>query len=527
MIIRRIAAPSDAVLAAATARPIATGFADPIDPRVDGSAVTWTSGADVVDRVERVASILPDGDGCRLEIRSRYRLRIPYFRWFFAPLVRGSVRASLERMADVISARAEGRAEPPAPRRPFWTPRDRMSAETTSSVAAICAVLLVAGFGSALFTQTLDFVATSFDATDANLGVALALTRLGTFVGLAGGILADRRGRRRILLASIVGVCIATTATALAPNLATFTALQVLVRGFVQVASIVGFVAITEEAPEGSRAFLLAVAGMATGAGFAVGAGLLPLADLGTEMWRVLFGAGALGLLLVPGIARTLPETGRFTSLSDRATHARSSELVDSLYGGRFAIVAAMVFLLGFFGSPSLQFTNRYLSDVHGFSAGGILLLRSLTQGAPALLAILIGGHLAESHGRKTVASRATLVLALGTAAFFLLGGPALWTAMLLATVAGALSGPSMTAFTTELFPTEVRGRAGSALLIASVSGAVAGLLLVGYLADPLGDVGRAIAVTCLAPVLVALFLIPRLPEARGRALDEVSPPEV
>jgi hypothetical protein len=33
--------------------------------------------------------------------------------------------------------------------------------------------------------------------------------------------------------------------------------------------------------------------------------------------------------------------------------------------------------------------------------------------------------------------------------------------------------------------------------------------------------------VTCLAPIIVALYLIPRLPEARGRALDEISPPEV
>jgi hypothetical protein len=64
-------------------------------------------------------------------------------------------------------------------------------------------------------------------------------------------------------------------------------------------------------------------------------------------------------------------------------------------------------------------------------------------------------------------------------------------------------------------------------LLGASVLGAVGGLLLVGYLADPLGDVGKAVAVTCIAPVVVAVLLIPRLPEGGGRALDELSPPEV
>jgi MFS family permease len=197
------------------------------------------------------------------------------------------------------------------------------------------------------------------------------------------------------------------------------------------------------------------------------------------------------------------------------------------LYGGRFAVVGTLVFLLGFFGVPSLQFTNRYLQDERGFSGIGIFWLRAITQAFPSLLAIIAGGHLAESRGRKTIAARATFFLALATAAFFLWGGPVLWIAMLVATVAGAMSGPSLTAFNTELFPTEVRGRAGAALLVAGVVGAVTGLLFVGYLSDPLGGVGNAIAVTCVVPLAVSLFLIRRLPEGRGRALDDLSPPEV
>ena len=98
---------------------------------------------------------------------------------------------------------------------------------------------------------------------------------------------------------------------------------------------------------------------------------------------------------------------------------------------------------------------------------------------------------------------------------------------MFVGTVAGAMSGPALTAFNTELFPTEVRGRAAGALLGAGVAGSAMGLLLVGYLSDPLGGVGKAIAVTCVVPLIVAAFVIPKLPEGRGRALDELSPPEV
>jgi DHA1 family bicyclomycin/chloramphenicol resistance-like MFS transporter len=527
MITRRIAAPAERVLDAASS-PIPTGFADPVQPSRTDNGMRWTSEPDVIEDLERIAEVHDAGESeSELTLRWSYRVGMPYFGWFFAPLIHRAVRASLVHMGEVLEARALGREDPPAPRRPVWLPRDRTTRAQAGSIATICAALVVAGFGGSLFTQALPFLARSFHASDADLGVALSVTRVGTLVGLVGSALADRRGRRRILLASVVGVCVASALSALTPDLVSFAALQVIVRGFVQLATIVGYIAVTEESPEGSRAFLLAFAGMSFGAGFAIGAALVPIGDIAAGAWRIMFAVAALGLLLVPGFARRMTETKRYAAMSARAAAARGRELVDQIYGRRFSVVAGLAFLLGFFGSPSLQFTNQYLSDVRGYSGVGITLLRAVTQALPGLVAIVIGGKLAESSGRKPVAVRATLLLAGATVGFFLLGGPALWMMMLVGTVAGALGGPAMTTFTTELFPTEVRGRAGAALLGASVAGAVAGLLLVGYLADPLGDVGKAVAVTCVAPVIVALFLVPRLPEGGGRALDELSPPEV
>ena len=527
MFTTRIAAPPERVLAAA-AEPITTAFADPVLEEIGDGRIVWSSGSDLVERVERVAEVTPDGSGgTQVVLRARYELRLPYFGWLYRPFVRSAVRGSLARIAAVLETRALGRAEPPPPRRPMWLTRDPVEPKRAATIASIAVVLVVAGYGGGLFTQTLDFIAKSFDASDADLGLALAVTRAGTLIGLVGGVMADRRGRRRILLASMIAVCGATAVSALAPGLVVFTLCQVLVRGSVQLAAVVGYIAVTEEAPEGSRAYLLAIAGMASGAGFAIGAGLLPIADLAEWAWRGLFAIAGLGLLAVPRLARRLVETERYAAISDRAGRARARELFDPMYGGRFVVVAAVVFLLGFFGVPSLQFTNRYLQDERGYSGIGIFILRGITQSFPALAGIILGGRLAESHGRKPVAAAATLFLALATAAFFLSSGASLWLAMLVATVAGAMSGPAMTAFNTELFPTEVRGRAGAGLLAAGVAGAVSGLLFVGYLSEPLGGVGKAIAVTCVVPIVAALFLIPRLPEGRGRALDELSPPEV
>jgi hypothetical protein len=55
----------------------------------------------------------------------------------------------------------------------------------------------------------------------------------------------------------------------------------------------------------------------------------------------------------------------------------------------------------------------------------------------------------------------------------------------------------------------------------------VVGLVLAGQLSDPLGGLGYAIALCGIAPIIAAIFLVPRLPESGGQKLDDVSPSEV
>jgi hypothetical protein len=235
MLTTRIAAPPERVLAAAGA-PIATGFAEPTRARVEDGVVRWSSEADLVDGVERIAELAPDGDGTRVTMRAEVDLRLPYFSWLFRPFVRAALRKTLQHMAAVLEARALGRPEPAPLSRPVWITREVIEPRRAATIASVAVILVIAGYGGGIFTNTVDFVAKSFHASDADLGVALAITRVGTFIGLIGSAMADRRGRRRILLASMIGVCGASTLSALAPDVVTFTMLQVIVRGCVQLA---------------------------------------------------------------------------------------------------------------------------------------------------------------------------------------------------------------------------------------------------------------------------------------------------
>jgi MFS family permease len=299
-----------------------------------------------------------------------------------------------------------------------------------------------------------------------------------------------------------------------------------LMRGFANTALIVAGIATIEEAPDGARAYSLALLGLAGGFGYAFGVGLLPLADLGQEAWRISFALSAVTAVLLPSFARQLAETQRYAGLAARdAKRGRVAEVFDPSYGGRFGVLVITSFLFSIFSAPSSQFTNRYLADSRGFSGFDITMFRAITQGLPGVLGIVIGGRLAETRGRRPVAAIALFV---GTAAqmvFFLYGSALLWLSSATAIVFGGIAAPALGAFNGEMFPTEIRGTANAFLLVAGVAGSAAGLVLSGSLSDRIG-LGEALALTGIASLLASLLVL-RLPETAARPLDEVSPSEV
>lgn len=474
------------------------------------------------------ASLAVTASGTRLSLSCTYGAAVPYFEWAFAGPVRRSVRSTLAHRCRTVEAAATGADPPPPAKRPWWSPPDPFHSDQIRVIATLSVLLAIIEYGGALLTQTVDYVATTYDASNAQLGVVTAVTRVGTLIALVGGVLADRVGRRRLLLWSLGVASVATALTALAPNLLTFGALQLIVRGVVNLAFAVAFIAAVEEAPEGSRTYTVAIVGIASGLGFVAGVCLLPLADLAPDAWRLLYGLGIVGLPFLPSISRQLTETRRFEALvARRAPRGRMREVVDRRYGARFALLCLTGLLVNIFFAPQSQFTNRYLGDERGFSGLDILVLRAVTQAVPAFAAAYIGGRLAETWGRRPTTRRGLIVAALAFAAFFSFGGPLLWVTLALATAAESLAGPALSAFGAEMFPTEVRGTANAGLLLTGVVGSALGLLTVGYLAEPLGSVGTAMTLTSIAPLFVAFFLIRRLPEAKGRLLDDVSPSEV
>jgi MFS family permease len=495
---------------------------DPADPAVLVVAVRFPTGDPTPVRLR----VETRGTGAQVELETDPMPRVPYFWWFVGPILRSAGRRARSWVERSLRAADAGQPLPSPPKRPSLAPPTGFSPQQAMLLATVCAITAGATYGSSLLSQNVDYVGRSFGASDRALGTALAISRAGVLIALVASALADRRGRRLLMLVSFAGVCVANGVAALAPNLAVFTIGQTLMRGFANSALIVAGIAAIEEAPERARAYSLALLSLAGGFGYAFGVVLLPLADVGPNAWRISFAVSAATALLLPSLARNLVETRRYAGLAARdAKRGRVGEVLDPSYGGRFGVLVLTSFLFSIFTAPSAQFTNRYLADSRGFSGLDITIFRGITQGFPGVAGVAIGGRLAETRGRRPVA---TAALFAGTAAqmlFFLYGSAVLWMTSAMAILLGGIATPALGAFNGEMFPTEIRGTANAFLLVAGVAGSAVGLLVAGYLSDRIG-LGPVLALTGI-PSLVAAVMVLRLPETAARSLDDVSPSEV
>ncbi len=503
-------APADRVLT--TARSL---FSDPVPTPIGTAPVEF----------EAVEST---GSTTVLALELQTELALPFFRWFMIWPVSRGLRRSLGHQADRLRAELTGGEPPLPPRRSPLLPPVPFTAEAAALVATVAAIAALANFGGALFGQNADSVTDAFGEGNRELGIALAVSRVGVLVSLVATALADRHGRRRIMLTCFAGVCVANAVSALAPGFAIFTAAQLFTRAFVSATLVVAAIAVIEEAPDGARAWSLAMLALAGGAGFAIAVVLLPLSDIGTQGWRAAFGLSALAILVRPRLGRALDETRRYRALAARkVARGRLGELFARTYGWRFVLVALAAFLTNLFSAPSAQLTNRFLTDEHGFSNLTIAAFRAVTTGVPGFLGIVIAGWLAETRGRRPVGIIALAGASALQMAFFLGSGATLWITSTLAIVAAACAGLALGAFGTELFPTEVRGTSNALLLVCGVAGSATGLLLATNLDTVVGGLGPAIALCGIAPVIAAFLVLPWLPEPAHHPLDEVSPSEV
>jgi MFS family permease len=439
-----------------------------------------------------------EGDRVRVVERTEFKVDAPFWRY----LVEIPLRRALRRWP-----RVEGW--------PWWHPPDRFDRRAARVLALLCSIALVGGYLGTLITQSITFAAHEFGADRTQQGAVLAATRVGVLVAVVLGAVADRRGRRRVLGLAAAAGCLVTLTGTLAPNLAWLGVSQTVARGFAGALLLLVGIVSAEEMPRNSRAWAFGYITMTAALGAGMCVWLLPLADLSTGSWRIMYVAPLLGLPLAAWVVRRLPETQRFT------TEHVAAEM--SGHGRRFWLLAAAGFLLAVFAAPSTQFLNEYLRDERGYSAADIAIFVLVTS-TPGGIGILVGGRLADVRGRRLVGAIGILGGTIAVVIRFGTAGTVMWLTSILGVMVANLVVPALGVYRPELFPTSLRGRASAMLELIALAGSGAGLLLVGYLSDRWGDFVRPMALLAIAPLIVIVLVLTLFPETAHRSLEEINP---
>jgi MFS family permease len=411
----------------------------------------------------------------------------------------------------------------------------RLHGWSDRAVLGVGLVAVAAGFGQFGLTATLGDVARHFGhvvngssitnqagLSGTQLGLGLAVIRLASLGGLPLAGLADRVGRRRVILVACgLGLAV-TAASAASPGYWWFVVVFALGRPLLSAAYAVAGVAAAEQTGSQQRASAVAL----VAAGYAAGAGATAVlygAAGGTLGYR-----GILALALVPVIG--LPFAARWVSEPDR--YVRSAQVAERrwpvlgavarAYRARLALVIALAFSLGVISGPANTFVFLYAQNVKHFP-GYTEVVMVLGAGILGLGGLLAGVRLADRIGRRPTAMGAMICIGASGIACYSGSGVALVIGYLVGIAAGGVIAPAAGAFVNELFPTSIRASVAGWNIAGSVLGAVVGLVVFGAVADVGNRFAPAALVTFL-PAMALSGLVWFLPETRGQDIDHLRP---
>ncbi len=427
-----------------------------------------------------------------------YRLSIPWFGWLFEWPMRRAIR----------NRRAIGSGSP------WWAPPDRLSERQVRTLALLAVASSSAAFANTLFTQTANFAADSFGISNAGQSVGGAIVRLGVVIALPFAVMADRVGRRRtiVLLAWLTPLLCALGA--LAPNFGLLVASQTVARPLGIALALLAAVAAAEDMPRNSRAYAVSVLAMSAGLGAGIAVGALKLADVGNEGWRFVYLLSLIWLPVAVSLTRNLTETRRFEM---------AHPIAPAMNRRRLALIAGVALSANLFVAPASFFQNRYLDDIRGYSGGGIALF-TLATGTPASLGLIVGGHLADSIGRRRLIAVCTPISTVCIVGAFFVGGPAMWALSVGGGFTAAMAYPAFAVYRAELFPTGNRGTAnGLVTATALLSGSV-GILIVGHLRDRGASFGILMATMGIGQLVATYIAVRHYPETAHLELEQLNP---
>ncbi len=426
------------------------------------------------------------------------------------------------------------------------------------AAVAACAGLLF-GYDTGAISGAILFVRPEFGLSPALVGIVTSVALAGATAGsLAGGWLADRFGRRHVIIVTALLFAGGSVLSAFAASVGWLIGSRVLIGIATGVASFVAPMYLSEIAPPRVRGSLVALNQLAVTIGI-LASYVIDYALSAGGNWRWMFGVGAIpalvlfaGMLIVPNTPRWLLLRGRDQEAAQALGRIRAKqEIAPEVAAMKAALPSAsthwsdllstqlrMPMLVGI-GLAVLQQVTGINTVIYyapiifqfaGIGSASSSIFASLSVGVVNVVMTIVAVVLLDRAGRRPLllVGETGMVLSLAAlAAGFALHGSAAvgWiTAASLVAYVGSFAiglGPVFWLLISEIYPLRIRGLAMS---VATVANWVSNLVVTLTFPDLVALIGASATFVLYAAVGVAslVFTWRLVPETRGKTLEQI-----
>jgi SP family galactose:H+ symporter-like MFS transporter len=193
-------------------------------------------------------------------------------------------------------------------------------------VAAAISALggMLFGYDTGVISGAILFISKDFSLTQLQVEIVVSCVLIGALIGaMTGGILADRFGRRRVIIATATLFVVGAIVTALSPTFTLLIAGRIIVGAAIGVASFTTPLYISEVSPVKIRGRLVSINQVALTSGIVISY-LVDYALVDIQGWRWMFGFAAVpAAILAVGMFR-LPESPRWLVSKNLIDSART-----------------------------------------------------------------------------------------------------------------------------------------------------------------------------------------------------------
>jgi AAHS family benzoate transporter-like MFS transporter len=423
-----------------------------------------------------------------------------------------------------------------------------------STLILSCLILMAAGFNLQILAYAMPLISKEWALTPVQAGAMVSYGFLGLMAGAVGfGLIADRVGRKKALLAAICWSSLLGGVASIAPSYVSFCVIRFLTGVGVGGAFPLTVALLAEFSPAGTRARLVAAAVSGFTFGWAVAASV-SMALVPRFGWRPAFQLGLLSLLLLPVLWALLPESVRFlaekrrlddalkeihriesiahfphlewspTDLVQRVDKAHAG--IGALFRGELAVMTLLVWATYLLNTMALYGLSSWLPSLlvrEGFSLVKSYGYSMVQAGGSAVGGFLLG-CIMDRFGRK---QGLVLTYFLGGLSIVFFG---MVTSDLYLFLAGAATGvfvvgtpTALNVVCSEVYPTSVRSTGVASTQAVGRIGSILGPIIGGML-QAFGFNLHQFFLFFAIPCFVCMFLVIFYPvNVKGETLEAVS----